>query len=149
MEKIEFCFHETTRLSFWQLLKELVSTKKRYRVVITEWRDKRSISQNSLSHLWYSEISHYLKKNGNSFATPEWVKDSMKHMFLGCEEKEIIDLRTGEVTVISVLKKTSNLNTGDMHFYLNQIEAWAFGIGCHLTIPERCEYQKLKQQQVA
>ncbi|HEL8054143.1 TPA: hypothetical protein U0D20_004620 [Escherichia coli] len=146
--KTEFCFHESTRDAFWSLLKELISTGKRYRVVITDWKDRRSISQNSLSHMWYAEISRYLISRGHSQWTETFTKDAMKHAFLGYEKREVIDVSTGEVVEVSELRKTSMLSTGDMHFYLSRIEAWARDIGCLLTIPDNSEYRKLKEQQV-
>jgi len=32
----------------------------------------RSLSQNALSHMWYSEVSRWLIGKGKDFATPEW-----------------------------------------------------------------------------
>ncbi|EAO0751701.1 recombination protein NinB [Salmonella enterica] len=147
--KTEFCFHESTRPAFWQLLKDLIATGKRYRVVITEWKDRRSISQNSLSHMWYAEISRYLTRRGHTQWTETFTKDAMKHAFLGYEEREVIDVTTGEVVSVRELRKTSKLSTGEMHFYLNQVEAWAGDIGCLLTLPDNSEYRKLREQQVA
>lgn len=54
-----------------------------FRMVLKPWREKRSLSQNALSHMWYTEISEYLIARGKTFATPEWVKDAMKHTYLG------------------------------------------------------------------
>jgi len=44
-----------------------------FRMVLKPWREKRSLSQNALSHMWYSEISEYLISRGKTFATPAWV----------------------------------------------------------------------------
>ena len=41
-----------------------------FRMVLKPWREKRSLSQNALSHMWYSEISEYLINRGKTFATP-------------------------------------------------------------------------------
>ncbi len=47
-----------------------------FRMVLKPWRERRSLSQNALSHMWYSEISEYLISKGKTFATPAWVSKS-------------------------------------------------------------------------
>ncbi|ENG3912356.1 phage tail sheath subtilisin-like domain-containing protein [Escherichia coli] len=46
-----------------------------FRMVLKPWRERRSLSQNALSHMWYSEISEYLISRGKTFATPAWVTE--------------------------------------------------------------------------
>lgn len=120
-----------------------------FRLILKPWREKRSLSQNSLSHMWYAEISEYLIRRGKSFATPEWVKDALKHTYLGYETKERVDVVSGEITTVQSLRHTSDLDTGDMYIFLCKVEAWAMDIGCHLTIPQSCEYQLLRDKQEA
>lgn len=145
----DFCLHASTLGQFTKQIFDLVSSGKRWRIKITEWRDQRSIPQNSLQHMWYAELSAYLIKRGKPFASPEWVKDAMKHTFLGYEKREMVDVKTGQRTHISNLRHTADLDTGDMHYYLTQVEAWAQNIGCRLTVPADCEYNQLRQKQVA
>ncbi|USS95159.1 hypothetical protein M5J15_11095 [Serratia symbiotica] len=145
----DFCLHKSTLSQFTHYLFEFISSGKRYRVKISEWRDKRSLPQNSLQHMWYAELSAYLIKHGRSFASPEWVKTAMKHTCLGYEEREMVDVATGEKTVIFSLRHTADLDTGEMHFYLNRVEGWALNIGCWLTVPADSEYNQLKNKQVA
>ncbi|EYE03410.1 putative phage protein [Escherichia coli 1-110-08_S4_C1] len=113
------------------------------------WREKRSLSQNALSHMWYSEISEYLISRGKTFATPAWVKDALKHTYLGYETKDLVDVVTGDITTIQSLRHTSDLDTGEMYVFLCKVEAWAMNIGCHLTIPQSCEFQLLRDKQEA
>lgn len=117
--------------------------------VLQPWREKRSLSQNALSHMWYSEISEYLISRGKSFATAAWVKDALKHTYLGYETKDLVDVVTGEITTIQSLRHTSDLDTGEMYIFLCKVEAWAVNIGCHLTIPQSCEFQQLRDKQEA
>ncbi len=63
-----------------------------FRMVLKPWRERRSLSQNALSHMWYSEISEYLISKGKTFATPAWVKDALKHTYLGYETKDLVDV---------------------------------------------------------
>ncbi len=97
--------------------------------------------------MWYAEISRYLVKRGKAFASPEWVKDAMKHTYLGYENREMVDVITGEKTTVRTLRHTADLKTGDMHFFLTQVEWWALNIGCLLTIPESSEYRELQRKQ--
>lgn len=143
----DFCLHKTTLGQFTKLIFDLVSSGKKYRIKFSEWRDQRSIPQNSLQHMWYAELSAYLIKRGKAFATPEWVKDAMKHTYLGYEAREMVDVTTGDKTQIQTLRHTSSLDTADMHYYLTQVEGWALNVGCRLTIPRDSEYQKLKDKQ--
>ncbi|ELN9403278.1 YbcN family protein [Enterobacter hormaechei] len=132
-----------------KLLQEQLATGQPLRLQVKPWREKRSLSQNALSHMWYTEISNYLIARGKTFATPEWVKDAMKHTYLGYESKDRVDVVSGEVTTVQSLRHTSELETGEMYIFLCKVEAWAMNIGCHLTIPQSCEYQQLRDKQEA
>ncbi|GHL78732.1 hypothetical protein ECZU36_00160 [Escherichia coli] len=60
-----------------------------------------------------------------------------------------VDVVTGEITTIQSLRHTSDLDTGEMYIFLCKVEAWAVNIGCHLTIPQSCEFQLLRDKQEA
>ncbi|MHA3264001.1 hypothetical protein ACX1HF_19570 [Yersinia pseudotuberculosis] len=145
----DFCLHQSTFKQLGATLQILITSGKKYRVSICEWRDKRSLPQNALSHMWYGEISAYLIKSGRTDATPAWVKRNLKKTYLGCEEVEYTDFVTGEKVKTWEPRHTSSLDTGDMHFFLSQVEMWAAQFGLALTIPNGCEYSNLKQKQVA
>lgn len=139
--------HKSNFAAIGQQIRLLLESGDCWRLIIRPWRDKRSLSQNALSHMWYSEISQYLISRGKTFATPEWVKDALKHTYLGYETRERVDVVTGEITTIQSLRHTSDLDTGEMYVFLCRVEAWAMNIGCHLTIPQSCEYQLLRDRQ--
>lgn len=145
----DFCLHVSTLGQFTKHIFNLVSSGKKYRIKFSEWRDQRSIPQNSLQHMWYAELSAYLIKRGKSFASPEWVKEAMKNTFLGYEAREMVNVKTGERTQVQTLRHTADLDTGDMYHYLTQVEQWAMNIGCRLTVPNDSEYNQLRQKQVA
>lgn len=107
----------------------------------------RSLSQNSLQHLWYAEISRWLISKGRDFATPEWCKSAMKHTFLGYVDVFDTDVITGISTRRDELRHTSSLDVGEMKLYLDLVFHWAMEKGLLLTIPEGCEYQKLGLQE--
>lgn len=145
----DLCLHETNIKSIFNILLELAKSGKRYRLVIKIWKDKRSIDQNSLSHMWYDDLAKQAnaRTKTNNYTTKS-VKRDLKEKFLGYENVEHKNLLTGETTVTQRLRKTSELDTGEMHFYLQQIEVWASQNGFELRIPNDSEYQKLKIQQV-
>lgn len=120
-----------------------------YRLMVKPWREKRSISQNSLSHMWYAEISEYLIKSGRTDATPEWVKRNLKKTYLGCEEVTYTDFITGAKETAWEPRHTSQLDTGEMHIFLCKVEAWCAQFGLALTIPNGCEFQQLSDRQEA
>ena len=61
----------------------------------------------------------------------------------------VTDTAGGEVTTVQSLRHTADLETGEMYIFLCKVEAWAMNIGCHLTIPQSCEYQQLRDKQEA
>jgi hypothetical protein len=102
-----------------------------------------------LSHVWYEEISEYLIASGRTDATKEWVKRNLKKTFLGYEDVEYTDFTTGEKTVERQLRHTSDLDTGDMHHFMCQVERWCAQFGLVLTIPQSSEFQVLRDKQEA
>ncbi|OBU05297.1 recombination protein NinB [Morganella psychrotolerans] len=142
----EFLFHESTKTAAWQHLKEVLATKKPHRIIIKPWKNRRSLPQNSLSHMWYAEIRRHLCKNGIKH-TDESVKEMMKHTFLGYEVVEMVNAVTGVTEQIRKLRETSKLDTGDMFHFMEKVERWAVDIGCLVTIPNESEYMKLKREQ--
>jgi hypothetical protein len=118
-----------------------------YRLQLKPWREKRSLSQNSLLHMWLGEISEYLIKSGRTDATPEWVKRNLKKTYLGCEEVTYTDFITGAKETTWEPRHTSHLDTGEMHIFLCKVEAWCSQFGLALTIPSGCEFQQLRDKQ--
>ncbi len=115
--------HRGNFTAIGQQIQPYLENGKCFRMVLKPWREKRSLSQNALSHMWYSEISEYLISRGKSFATSAWVKDALKHTYLGYETKDLVDVVTGEITTIQSLRHTSDLDTGEMYVFLCKVEA--------------------------
>lgn len=108
----------------------------------------RSLSQNSLSWLWYNEISRWLISKGKDFATAQWVHDAMCHTFLGHEDVMDTDVITGVSTRRSSPRGTSGLDVGEFKLYLDMVYHWALNYGLLLTIPEECEYDRLRKEEL-
>lgn len=139
--------HKSNFNAIGQQLQPLLESGECYRLTLKPWREKRSLSQNSLAHMWFGEISEHLIKSGRSDATPEWVKRNLKRTYLGCEEVTYTDFVTGDKVTTYEPRHTSSLDAGEMHFFLNQVEQWCAQFGLALTIPQDSEYQKLKDKQ--
>ena len=92
--------HRGNFTAIGQQIQPYLEEGKCFRMVLKPWRERRSLSQNALSHMWYSEISEYLISRGKTFATPAWVKDALKHTYLGYETKDLVDVVTGDITTI-------------------------------------------------
>ena len=141
--------HRGNFAAIGQQIQPLLDAGQCFRLQVKPWREKRSLSQNALSHMWYTEISEYLINSGRTDATPEWVKRNLKKTYLGCEEVTYTDFITGEKTTTWEPRHTSDLDTGEMHIFLTKVEVWCAQFGLALTIPFDCQYQKLKESQDA
>lgn len=141
--------HKSNLTAIGQQILHLLESGECYRLTLKPWKEKRSLSQNSLIHMWFGEISEYLIKSGRSDATPEWVKRNLKRTYLGCEEVTYTDFVTGDKSTTYEPRHTSSLDTGEMHYFLTQVEQWCAQFGLVLTIPHDSEYQKLKDKQNA
>lgn len=139
--------HRGNLSAITQHLHPLLNDGQCFRLQLKPWREKRSLSQNSLSHVWYQEISDYLIASGRTDATPKWVKRNLKKTFLGYEDVEYTDFTTGEKTVEQQLRHTSDLDTGDMHHFMCQVERWCAQFGLVLSIPQSSEFQVLREKQ--
>lgn len=110
------------------------------------YRKKRSLSANALAHAWFSEIAKELKSRGSKTSSDE-VKEILKYNFLGMQDKKIRNFKTGGVTVVEEIRKTRDLDRGEMCFFMDQIQAWAGGLGILLETPVESEFWKWAQEQ--
>ena len=113
-------------------------------VKLEEYRNPRSLSQNAMSHIWYREIAKAMEKKGHKvdYENPaEAWKLWLKKRFLGVSTVNI-----GKHT-LEEIKRTSDLNSGEMAHYLDQVYHWAIDLGIILTIPKECEYAEIKTKQ--
>ncbi|MEG8497781.1 hypothetical protein U4P14_10345 [Klebsiella pneumoniae] len=138
----EFILHETNKAQLWSHLKEILSTGKRWRIKISEYRERRSLPQNSLLWKWNSEIAEQLTAVGSDSFSDEEVHEWLKDMY--CPAKP--------VTISGMtryVKSTRRLDIGEMNKYLTDIDQWAHQKGLRLTIPNECEYRELQRRQDA
>lgn len=110
------------------------------------YKNPRTLTQNSLMHIWFREIAQNLADRGQMVGdekiTPEDVKLMLKMKFLGLE-----DIIRGKLIIKGQLRSTSKLDKGELHFFLNQVEEWATDRGIMLSSPAGNEYMKLREAQ--
>lgn len=99
----------------------------------------RSLSQNALYWEWMSVLADSINEKKKSDFSKDEIHDWMRHTFLGYEEVKQI----GKVEIKPQLKTTTKLTSGEMFFYMQQIDAWAADCQIFLPRPEDCQYEKL------
>ena len=121
---------------------ELVLSDKTYQVNVSEWRECRSLSQNSLYWKWMAEIDKQapLIIEGTKVAGSELWHEVFKKYY--CTVKKA----TNGIKFMKITS-TKMLDVGEMTFYLNRIEQFCIERGIMLTIPESSEYYKLMESQ--
>ena len=113
---------------------------------VEAYAPKRSLSQNSLFHLWVREICVFLieRKKVDPPARMKDFEQDIKELlcfkFLGTKDKQV-----GNTTIPAQVVGTSNLPQGDMYFFMSQVQDWALDLGIHLTHPQDSEYMKLQR----
>ena len=114
---------------------------------IKAYVDSRSLSQNALMHMWFNQIYDRFKAMGimvgDEPITADDVKLMMKHKFLGVK-----DVVRGKLVIKDQLVKTSDLDTGEMTYFLDQVYDWAMDKGIYLPVPEHSVYKKYRERQV-
>lgn len=124
---------------------KIINDGKTAKVKIT--KSTRSLPQNALLHMWVNEISAHLVGHGREYCTDKWVKKALKATFLGSEPVESVDVLTGKVITTEEIRHSSDLDKGEMTFFLDRIQAWALDIDLILTAPLSSEYQELINRQ--
>ncbi len=108
--------------------------------VIVKNGSKRSMSQNSTYWMWLGELSVQIKlKSRESYSTDD-LHEYFKQRF--CADKPIT---LGGKTIN--VKSTKRLDTGEMHFYMNQVHEWCVNAGFKLTVPIESEYREIMERQ--
>ncbi|AUR88666.1 NinB protein [Vibrio phage 1.168.O._10N.261.52.A10] len=138
----DYKLNSETILGFMGLVNTLDLDQKSYRIKITEWRDKRSLSQNNLYWMWLNEISNQIEQRLKQCHDAETLHEYMKMQF--CPQQEVA---IGSNKASVKFRSTSKLQVGEMHHYLTKIEQWAIERGFKLTVPIDSQYAELAREQ--
>ena len=113
---------------------------------IKPYTNPRSLNQNALMHMWFSQIYDRFSAMGimvgDEPITEDDVKLMMKHKFLGCK-----DIVRGNLVIPDQLVSTKDLDSGEMTHFLDQVYDWAMDKGIYLSIPENSIYKKNRERQ--
>lgn len=131
---------DTTSLTVGDEILALINNNKSAKVVITEWRDKRTLSQNALYFKWLGEIAKQTEKMIGQVHDVDTYHEHFKKKFC-----PVTRVTLGKTTI--ELQSTKKLDTGQMHHYLSQIDHWAHSAGYALTIPMESEYKLINDRQ--
>ena len=72
--------HRGNFAAIGQQIQPLLDAGQCFRLQVKPWREKRSLSQNSLLHMWLAEISEYLIKSGRPDATRSGLSATSKDL---------------------------------------------------------------------
>lgn len=130
--------HITKRIQEWDYAKPLC-------LKLEPYQNPRSLSQNALFHMWLREIKKGMEKKGVKVtvgdAEEAW-KLWLKRRFLGTN-----DFQIKNQVIEGQIKRSSELNKGEMVHFMDQCYHWALEQGINLTIPMESEYAELKAKQ--
>lgn len=102
-------------------------------IIIRKKKKKRTLSQNSLIHVYFDLISKDIGKSA------DWVKEHMKKEFLTVPAKNIygeliVNEKTGEQ--LTEVRDTSDLNIGEMIEFCENIRIYVMDFGIYLEKPD-------------
>ncbi len=114
---------------------ESLPDNKCYEIIVKQHRERRTLPQNSLFHLWCKCIEDETGQDAES------VKRVTKEMFLGYNEVDVFGRKSYELT------STTKLNTLQMSQFMNKVQAWASSdLGIVLPIPEDLYFTHFVEQ---
>lgn len=119
-----------------QFLTGLLKSEQSYKVVISEWSSKRSLSANAQQHVWYKQIADFtglnIREAGNSqkldFGLPILLEDVRYQHKVDYVLKKIdfFDMtREQQINVMDLIQVTSLFNSKQHSLYRdNMIHFW-------------------------
>lgn len=133
LQKDGIRLHKSNFNAIGQQIQPMLESGDCYRLIIKPWKEKRSLSQNSLMWMWNGDVATAVNLHSSSKLTEEDLHEFLKDMF--CPAKPVTVLG-----VTKMVKSTKLLDTEEMTFYLRRIEVWCAERGIKLRIPANSEY---------
>lgn len=131
---------DTTSLTVGDDILAIINQGKSAKVSITEWRDKRSLSQNALYFKWLAEIAKQTEKMIGQVHDVDTYHEHFKKKFC-----PLTSVTLGKTDI--QIQSTKKLDKPAFHRYLEQIDVWAHSAGYVLTIPMESEYKQMNDRQ--
>ncbi|HDR2612399.1 TPA: recombination protein NinB [Enterobacter ludwigii] len=135
LQKDGIRLHKSNFNAIGQQIQPMLESGDCYRLIIKPWKEKRSLSQNSLMWMWNGDVATAVNLHSSSKLTEEDLHEFLKDMF--CPAKPVTVLG-----VTKMVKSTKLLDTEEMTFYLRRIEVWCAERGIKLRIPANSEYHE-------
>lgn len=132
----DFCLTQGNIGYFVTEVYKLLTQPKKYRVNIVEWREKRSLSANSQTHIWYPIIAEHIGSDAKTvksrskidFGLPILLgSDSEYSKVLGyiLEKANFYKMSyEQQEKFISVVKVTSEMSTPECNQYRDNLQAY-------------------------
>lgn len=146
----DFCLCESTVKPFMGQIESLISTGKRFRVEIVEWRDKRSLPQNSTWRMWMDETAKIMagrgvtidikQPSGKVIGSRPINPQDCHELFMGLH---------GGYDDNGMRQMSSKAQKDAMTFIMEKHMHWCAERGIKLTIPRRGEFAERMARQVA
>lgn len=109
-------------------------------IYLKPWSKTRSLNANALMHVWFREMAEYFTAKGVEISEED-AKLLMKNLFLGKE-----DIVIGKTIIEGQLRRTANLDGGEVKQFMDQVLAWAADKGVSLSQPEDSEYAQWSRE---
>lgn len=128
----DFKLHRGSLPELLAKMRDIVLSGKNYRVVITEWSEKRGLSANSQQHVWYKKISQFngcdIRTAGNGckldFGLPILLSDSEMGAKVGWVLDNIkfqLMTREQQINVMDLIQITSLFSTKQHNLYRDNL----------------------------
>jgi hypothetical protein len=128
----DFKLHRGSLPELLAKMREVVLSGKQYRVVITEWSEKRGLSANSQQHIWYKKISQFqgcdIREAGNGckldFGLPILISDREMGPKVGWVLDNInfhLMNREQQINVMDLIQVTSLFSTKQHNLYRDNL----------------------------
>ena len=109
--------------------------EKHAKIELLHKREKRTLSQNALFHLWLRVFQDHTGE-----LNFEDVKRDVKRTLLGV--REVVNKFTGEVTTDDY--RTSEMNTKQLSSFMEKFKMWAdMNFGCYLPSPDDVGFEDM------
>jgi len=146
----DFCLHSSTLKPFTGLIADLLESGKRYRVEIVEWRDKRSIPQNSTWRGWMDETAKVMAARGVTMDIKQPSGAVIGSRPINAQDcHELFVGLHGGYNEDGLRMMTSKSRKDCMTFIMDKHMHWCAERGIRITIPRRGEFAERMARQEA
>ena len=146
----DFCLCDSTLKPFMGQIEGLISSGKRYRVEIVEWRDRRSNPQNSTWRMWMDETAGVMAGRGITIDIKQPSGKVIGSRRINAQDcHELFMGLHGGYDENGIRQMSRKAQKDLMTFIMEKHMNWCAERGIALTIPQRGEFAERMAAQVA